>query len=567
MRPIILLLFATFALPTLAAVPDERVAWLDRNAVPLETCEAGHGFEDMAPLVDMIACAQIVGLGESTHGTREHFQMKHRLVEYLVEEHGFSIFAIEASTPEAHRLDAYVLGGDGDPRELIAGMYFWTWDTEEVLAMVEWMRAYNATHDHKIHFTGFDMQTPDVAAEQVADFVLTLDPGRGQEIRERYASIVKATGGSAFGVVTYTFPLEEARGHTVRFKCRIKTEDVTDGYAGMWWRVDGPNRKTLAFDNMRDSGPRGTTDWTEYVVELPVAEEAENINFGFLLPGQGKAWFDDGSIELDGEEFDPKVFDLDFENERLVAGHYSNDDAYTASLDDQVAAGGAASLCLASRPKAVGTPAAQEAQIEAEAIQTELEGRRTEWLAERTEQEIERALFNARLVTQCMRMRARKIPGYRDLAMAENVVWLTEQHPDARIVLWAHNFHVSRQNGAMGKHLDEKFGPAYLPVGFATATGEYYAMSRSSSDKIHRLSPPPPASFEAVFASAKPSIFALDLRAAVKDSGSSGWILEGRPFRSIGAMAMDKQFHPQRISRLFDLMIFVETTTPARQLD
>ena len=46
-----------------------------------------------------------------------------------------------------------------------------TWNTEEVLAMVEWMREHNARSEHKIHFTGFDMQTPDVAAAEV-DVVL-----------------------------------------------------------------------------------------------------------------------------------------------------------------------------------------------------------------------------------------------------------------------------------------------------------------------------------------------------------------------------------------------------------
>lgn len=563
-----------FALPALlvlavaafAAVPAERTAWLDEHVVPLATCEAGHGFDDMAALSELVGCAQIVGLGEATHGTREHFQMKHRLVEYLVQEHGFSIFAIEASTPEAHRLDAYVMGGDGDARELIAGMYFWTWDTEEVLALVEWMRAHNESHENKIHFTGFDMQTPDVAAEQVVDFVLTLEPGRGQELGQEYQSIIKAQGGSDFGVVTYTFPVGQARGRTVKFKCRIRTEDVIKGFAGMWWRVDGPDRKTLAFDNMMTNGPRGTTEWTEYAIELPVAEEATNINFGFILPGKGTAWFDEGSIELDGEVFDPKVFDLGFESGGIVAGYRSNDGAYVASLDKEVFVEGQASLRLASVQQEEGALAAQEALAAAEAILAELEGKREEWLAERSEEEVERALFNARLVAQCMRMRVKGISGYRDIAMAENVVWLTERHPDARIVLWGHNYHIARHDGAMGQHLDETFGDAYLPVGFATAAGGYYAWSKSE-ERIHRLQLPPPDSFEAMFASAAAPIFVLDLRAAVKDSEPSGWLLEERPFRHIGAVAMDHQFQPSRISRDFDLLVFVEQTTPALQMD
>lgn len=94
--------------------------------------------------------------------------MKHRLLEYLVERKGFSIFAIEGNMPEAYRLNEYVIDGRGDPKALIAGMYFWTWQTQEVLAMVEWMRAWNERNPPeggrpRLQFTGFDMQTPDVA--------------------------------------------------------------------------------------------------------------------------------------------------------------------------------------------------------------------------------------------------------------------------------------------------------------------------------------------------------------------------------------------------------------------
>src|SRR5262249_2724833 len=122
---------------------DPSVEWIRTHAIPFSTSEAGHGFDDLAGLEKVIGDARIVALGEPTHGTREVFQMKHRLLEYLVERHGFSIFSIEANMPEADALDAYVNRGEGDPRQLIAG-YGWTGDTEEFPATVEWTRAWNA---------------------------------------------------------------------------------------------------------------------------------------------------------------------------------------------------------------------------------------------------------------------------------------------------------------------------------------------------------------------------------------------------------------------------------------
>jgi erythromycin esterase len=103
--------------------------------------------------------------------------MKHRITEYLASEMGFTMFAIEANMPEAYRINDYVLGGNGDPKELLKGMYFWTWNTQEVLDMIEWMRAFNQSGKGRIQFLGFDMQMPDVALKTVSDFVRGAEMG------------------------------------------------------------------------------------------------------------------------------------------------------------------------------------------------------------------------------------------------------------------------------------------------------------------------------------------------------------------------------------------------------
>ena len=103
----------------LSAAPSGPTDWIKTNAVSLKTVEAGHGFDDMAPLKAMVGDARIVALGEATHGSREFFQLKHRMLEFLVKEKGFTIFSINANMPEAYRLNDYVLEGKGDPAMLI----------------------------------------------------------------------------------------------------------------------------------------------------------------------------------------------------------------------------------------------------------------------------------------------------------------------------------------------------------------------------------------------------------------------------------------------------------------
>src|SRR5262245_15496561 len=94
-------LFPAFVLliPVFAQQDQPVVEWIRKTAVPLKTPEAGHGFEDMQPLKKMIGDARIVSLGEATHGSREIFQLKHRMMEFLATQMGFSIFSIEASMP------------------------------------------------------------------------------------------------------------------------------------------------------------------------------------------------------------------------------------------------------------------------------------------------------------------------------------------------------------------------------------------------------------------------------------------------------------------------------------
>ena len=150
-----------------AAQVDSVIMLIRKNAISIKTPEAGHGFDDLQPLKRLFGDARIVGLGEASHGTREFFQFKHRMLEFLVEEMGFTAFVLEATMPECFDINRYVLTGEGDPGKALAGQYFWTWDTQEVLALIEWMRAYNANPNHKrkIKFYGDDMQSGARAAK------------------------------------------------------------------------------------------------------------------------------------------------------------------------------------------------------------------------------------------------------------------------------------------------------------------------------------------------------------------------------------------------------------------
>ncbi len=163
--------------------------WIRKHAILIETADPISNHDDLMPLKEMIGKKRIVALGEGTHGTSEFFKMKHRIVKFLAEEMGFTVFAIEANMPEARTVNRYVLNGEGDPKKALSGLYFWTWDTSEVLAMIEWMREYNLAGKGRMEFYGFDMQFPNVAMQNVKEFVGKADPDFVEHLVEYYGQV------------------------------------------------------------------------------------------------------------------------------------------------------------------------------------------------------------------------------------------------------------------------------------------------------------------------------------------------------------------------------------------
>lgn len=159
----------------LPPLPASQVAWLKQALVPLSSTSPTDDLSDLEPLRAIIGDARIVALGESTHGTREFFTMKHRILRFLATEMGFTGFAIEATWPESNRVDRYVRTGVGSVDTLLSGLYFWTWNTTEVRDQIEWMRSFNAGGG-SLGFYGFDMQSPGMALENLRRFILQVDP-------------------------------------------------------------------------------------------------------------------------------------------------------------------------------------------------------------------------------------------------------------------------------------------------------------------------------------------------------------------------------------------------------
>ncbi|HEY4212806.1 MAG TPA: hypothetical protein VGM84_15090 [Steroidobacteraceae bacterium] len=117
------------------------------------------------------------------------------------------------------------------------------------------------------------------------------------------ASIAAKAGArkGGFGTLMQTIAADNYRGSRWRLSGYLRTDAASR--ALMWMRVDGPDGKVLAFDNMESRPVTGTTAWSRYDVVLDVPPESVDIAFGFLLISSGKVWGDDFKLE----KVDPTV--------------------------------------------------------------------------------------------------------------------------------------------------------------------------------------------------------------------------------------------------------------------
>ncbi|HEY0158392.1 MAG TPA: erythromycin esterase family protein [Thermoanaerobaculia bacterium] len=163
---------------------------------PLHAVELVADTSDLYPLRLTIGHAGIVALGDSTHGTREFFTIKLRILDYLVRERGFDVLSLEAPFAIAERLNVYAQGGPGDPRallrELDERLVYLFWNVEELLAVIEWVRAYNAHRGDRppVEIAGADVYDETGAVAGVLAYLRRTDPAAAAIAEQEYACVL-----------------------------------------------------------------------------------------------------------------------------------------------------------------------------------------------------------------------------------------------------------------------------------------------------------------------------------------------------------------------------------------
>ena len=149
-------------------MPDAFGAFVAEQSVPLD---------DLEPLADLFRDVRVVAIGENAHLISEFYQFRHRLLQFLVERCGFTVFAMESGFSEGLAVDAWVRGGPGDLREIAHDKITYTMGRcREMRDHLAWMREAA----WPVRFVGLDVPggtaSPLPALDHVAAFLARADP-------------------------------------------------------------------------------------------------------------------------------------------------------------------------------------------------------------------------------------------------------------------------------------------------------------------------------------------------------------------------------------------------------
>ena len=110
----------------------------------------------------------------------------------------------------------------------------------------------------------------------------------------------KADSAGQFSGILHVVPIDFSGGQIV-VRAWLRSQDAA-GPVALWARQDGAGG-VLNFQTTQMENWKGTNDWRQFSLAMPLNPEARQLFFGVLINGTGTAWADDVQVLVDGKPF------------------------------------------------------------------------------------------------------------------------------------------------------------------------------------------------------------------------------------------------------------------------
>ena len=146
-----------------------------------------------AEAFDRFGSKRIVLLGEASHGTSEFYNARAAVTRRLIQEHGFSLVAVEADWPDAAAVDRHVRQRPHEPMADTAFARFptWMWRNAEFEVFTRFLKLHNGGRDmaDRVAFYGLDLYNMHAAMAAVLAYLDRVDSVAAAVARTRYACL------------------------------------------------------------------------------------------------------------------------------------------------------------------------------------------------------------------------------------------------------------------------------------------------------------------------------------------------------------------------------------------
>jgi len=149
---------------------------------------------DYDRLLTAIGDAQVVMLGEATHGSAEFYEQRARLTRRLIAEKGFSALVLEAGWAPTTQLNAFIQDRAGRADATTALRAFrrfprWVWRNRQFAAFLDELKAVNedsAAGSPVVSLYGMDLYGVPEAVAEVVHYLARRDPRAAAAARRDY---------------------------------------------------------------------------------------------------------------------------------------------------------------------------------------------------------------------------------------------------------------------------------------------------------------------------------------------------------------------------------------------
>ncbi len=159
---------------------------------------------DLDEIIATAGSRRLVLLGEASHGTHEYYAWRDSISRRLIAEHGFRFIAVEGDWASLYALNRYVKHMPGSASsakkvlEKLDRWPLWMWGNHEVVALAEWMRAFNKNLpiEERVGFYGKDVYDEWRSMDEVIGFLREHNRSLYRQARSHYACFSRYEGES-----------------------------------------------------------------------------------------------------------------------------------------------------------------------------------------------------------------------------------------------------------------------------------------------------------------------------------------------------------------------------------